>query len=188
LFQRKFLLERGIGNVARKKQLKMTWRELWPIWLAMGLLVALGIVGSWLYMPAKRKPTIQVTTEDVRLSVSALDADRPQLFSYPLPDSTKVEFFARKIGGNRLQVAFASCRKCYRSGHFQLDNQMMCGRCNSPMEVLGQGQTPASESDCKLISIPYEQANGQAVVRGDAVRDLFNQWYRPVLAGSGDPH
>jgi uncharacterized membrane protein len=139
-------------------------------------------------MPAKPKPTVRVTTEDTTLSVAALDAGGPQLFSYPLPDSMNVEFFARKIGGNRLQVAFASCRKCYRSGNFQVDNEIRCRRCNTPMEVLSQGQTPGSESDCKLISIPYEQANGQLIVRGRAVRDLFEHWYRPVIAGSADPH
>jgi uncharacterized membrane protein len=157
---------------------------MWPLWLAVGLLVALGIVGSWLYMPAKRKPPVQVTAEDVVVSVAALDPDRPQLFSYPLPDSTNIQFFVRKVGGNRLQVAVASCRKCYRSGSFPLDNRIMCGRCNEAMEVLGQGETPGSESDCKLISIPSEQANGQVIVRGRAVRELFDQWYRPVLPGS----
>jgi uncharacterized membrane protein len=157
---------------------------MWPLWLAVGLLVALGIVGSWLYMPAKRKPPVQVTAEDVVVSVAALGPDRPQLFSYPLPDSTNIQFFVRKVRGNRLQVAVASCRKCYRSGSFPLDNKIMCGRCNEAMEVLGQGETPGSESDCKLISIPYEQANGQVIVRGRAVRELFDQWYRPVLPGS----
>ncbi len=174
--------------MARKKQLKMTWREMWPLWLTMALLVPLGAFGVWLHMPVKPKPIIQVTTDDVSFSVTALDASRPQLFSYPLPDSTNVQFFARKIASNRMQVAFASCRKCYRSGNFQMDNEVKCRRCNAPMEVLGQGQPPGRENDCKLITIPYEQANGQIVVRGSAVRDLFSQWYRPVLAGSGDTH
>ncbi|MCZ2078552.1 MAG: DUF2318 domain-containing protein [Bryobacterales bacterium] len=174
--------------MARKKRLKPTWRQLWPVWLAMGLLAVPGAVGLWLHMPAKPKPTIRVTTDDMSLSVAAVDAPQPQLFSYPLPDSTNVEFFARKIGPGRLQVAFASCRRCYRSGNFPLDNEVRCRRCNTPMEILAQGQTPGSESDCKLISIPYEQANGQIVVRGRVVRDLFDQWYRPALTGSDDPH
>lgn len=63
--------------MARKKQLKLTWRELWPVWLAMGFLVALGVLGLWLYMPAKRKPPVQVTTEDVRVNVATLDPARP---------------------------------------------------------------------------------------------------------------
>ncbi|MCL5745766.1 MAG: Fe-S-containing protein [Acidobacteria bacterium] len=174
--------------MARKKKLKLTWRELWPVWLAMGLLVALGVIGVWLYMPAKRKPPIQVTTEDVSVSVAAVEAVRPQSFSYPLPDSTNVQFFVRKVGGNRLQVAFAPCRKCYRSGSFTLDNQVVCGRCNEAMDTLGAGETPAPESDCKLISIPYEQANGQVIIRGHAVRELFDRWYRPVLAEPGQSH
>ena len=75
-----------------------------------------------------------------------------------------------------------------RSGSFPLDNQIICGRCNEAMEVLGQGETPGLESDCKLISIPYEQANGQVVIRGHAVRELFDRWYSPVLAGPGQSH
>lgn len=174
--------------MARKKKLKLTWREMWPLWLALGLLVALGAVGIWFSMPAKRKPPVQVTTEDVSVNLAALEAVRPQLFSYPLQESTNVQFFVRKVGSNRVQVAFASCRKCYRSGSFTLDNQVVCGRCNEAMEVLGAGETPAPASDCKLISIPYEQASGQIVIRGHAVRELFDRWYRPVLAGSGQSH
>lgn len=171
--------------MARKKQLKLTWRDMWPVWLAMGLLVVFGGIGLWLYMPAKRKPPIQVTTEDVRVNLAALDAVRPQLFSYPLPDATNVQFFVRKVGANRLHVAFASCRKCYRSGSFTLDNQVMCGRCNGSMDILGAGESAAPERDCKLIPIPYEQADGQVIIRGRAVRELFDRWYRPVLSEPG---
>lgn len=171
--------------MARKKKLNLTWRELWPIWLVFTLLITLGGLGIWLYTPAVGKPAVQITTEDVVLKTAALTTARPQLFSYPLPDSTKVELFARRIGEGRVQVAFASCRTCYRVGHFEQDHQIMCGRCNAPMEVLPEGQASGKEDDCKLISIPYEQADGQIVIRGPAIRDTFNRWYRPVVAGSG---
>ncbi len=169
--------------MARKKHLKLTWREVWPVWLTMGILAALGAGGLWLYTPARSRPTIQVATEDVSLSIATLDADRAQLFSYPLSNATKVQFFMRKLSGTRLQVAFASCRRCYRSGSFPLDSQMICGRCNEAMEVAGQSETPAPDSDCRPIAIPYEEANGRVVVRGQVVRDLFDRWYRPALAG-----
>lgn len=170
--------------MARKKKLKLTWRDLWPIWLVFALFIVAGGFGMWLYMPAARTPALQVTTEDVSLNLAALNTTRPQLFAYPLPDSTKVELFAHRIGEGRVQVAFASCRTCYRAGHFEQDHQVMCGRCGVPMEVLAGGQPPGKEDSCKLISIPYEQANGQIIIRGSVIRDLFNRWYRPVLAGS----
>lgn len=174
--------------MVRNKQIKLTWRELWPVWLAMALLVGSGVIGSWFYLPAKRKPPIQVTSEDVSVTVAAVERVRPQLFSYRLTDSTNVRFFVRKVGSNRVQVAFASCRKCYRSGNFTQDNQVVCGRCNGSMDILPLGEPPVPEPDCKLISIPYEQANGQVVIRGHAVRELFDHRYRPVLAETGQSH
>lgn len=174
--------------MARKKKVKMTWREAWPVWMTLAGLSALGVFGAWLYYvpPAKKTPPLQVTTEDVVFSLASLDATRPRLFSYPFEGSTNVELFARKAEGSRVQVAFASCRKCYRAGHLEQGNQVMCGRCNVSMDLLREGQSPGGESDCGLISIPYEQENGQILIRGRAIRDTFDHWYRPALAASGN--
>jgi len=93
---------------------------------------------------------------------------------------SQVDFFVERSKASHIAVAFASCRRCYRSGHYEQDGQLLCGHCNEPMERLDTGPTPTSEKDCKLIPIAFEKTGNQSVVRRDAVRETFVRWYAPV--------
>jgi uncharacterized membrane protein len=100
----------------------------------------------------------------------------------PLVSGGKVKFFIERGADDNITMAFASCRKCYRSGHYRQGSQIFCGRCNAPMERLGRGQTPASTVDCTQIPIAFERSGDSVLIRATAVHDAFAQWYVPTLS------
>jgi FtrD-like iron-sulfur protein len=167
----------------RKRALKMTLRQTWPIWLTFALLFGLGAFGVWFVIPGS-PPSAKVLApgEDVRLAGSELQTGIPIVFALPLNSGDKNEFFIERGADNNIAVAFASCRKCYRSGHYRQGNEIYCGRCNEPMQRLSHGQTPPSEIDCTQIPIPFEKIGDDVVVRTTAVRDAFAQWYAPIVS------
>jgi uncharacterized membrane protein len=165
-----------------KRTLKLGWRELWPVWAVFGVLIAFGIVGLRLVFPTPTPPKVLRAGEDLTLNLSDLDPAKVRLFAYPVTPQTQVEFFVKRGTSSGITVALASCRRCYHSGHYERDGQILCGHCNEPMERLGAGQTPATEKDCKPIPIPFEMSGNQLVVRGNAARATFARWYAPGLA------
>ena len=120
--------------------------------------------------------------EDLTLNLADLEPARVHLFSYPATPQNQLEFFVERGPGVGVAVASASCRRCYRSGHYQQAGQHLCGYCNEPMERLSTGQMSGAEKYCKLIPIAFEKSGNQLVVRGSAVRETFARWYAPVLA------
>ena len=167
----------------RKRALKVTWRQAWPIWLTFVLLAGLGIFGFWLLMPAAQEPAqVLQRGQDVSLSVQEIHANVPRLFSFPIESSGTTEFFVQREAEDSFIVAFASCRKCYRSGHYRQGDQILCGRCNGPMTRVLAGRTISTESDCGQIPIPFERSGDRLTVRAGAVRDTFTRWYSPLLA------
>lgn len=167
----------------RKRALKITWRESWPIWLTFVLLSGLGVFGFWLFMPAAQAPAqVLHSGEDVSLSVQELRPNLPRLFSYRIESGRTTEFFIQREADNSIIVAFASCRKCYRFGHYRQGDQILCGRCNGPMTRVLTGQTISAESDCEQIPIPFERSGDRLIVRADLLRDTVVRWYSPVLA------
>lgn len=155
--------------------------ELWPVWVAFGVIIAIGIVGLRMMFPTPAPAKTLLAGETLTLNLSDLEPDKVRLFAYPVTPQTQVEFFVERSPASVITVAFASCRRCYRSGHYERDAQSLCGHCNEPMERLGPGQTPLTEIDCKPIPIAFEKSGNQLVVRGDAVRETFARWYAPVL-------
>jgi hypothetical protein len=120
--------------------------------------------------------------EDVELATGDLPKGEPRLFAMPLVVGDKTEFFVERGTDDNITVAFASCRKCYRSGHYRQGGQILCGRCNKPMVRLARGQTPAPGIDCTQIPIPFERSGESVVIRASAVNDAFAQWYAPMLS------
>ena len=165
----------------RKRTLKLGWRELWPVWVVFGVLIALGIVGMQMMFPTPAPPKTLEAGQDLTLDLAGLEPAKVHLFAYPVTPPNQVEFFVERSPASAITVAFASCRRCYRSGHYQQAGQHLCGYCNEPMERLSAGQTPGAERDCRLIPIPFERSGNQLLVRGSAVRDTFARWYAPVL-------
>ncbi|HLG97878.1 MAG TPA: Fe-S-containing protein [Bryobacteraceae bacterium] len=161
----------------------MTWRQTWPIWLTFALLFGLGAFGVWFTIPGSPAAAkVLAQGEDVRLTGGDLQAGEPRVFALPLASGEKTELFIERGADSNITVVFASCRKCYRSGHYRQGNEIYCGRCNEPMQRLSHGQAPASEIDCTQIPIPFERVGDNVVVRANAVRDAFRQWYVPTIS------
>jgi len=167
----------------RKRALKITWRQTWPIWLTFGLLFGFGVFGVLVLVPGTQSPTKVLTIgEDDELAIGDLHKGESRLFAMPLTAGDKTEFFIERGTDDNITVAFASCRKCYRSGHYRQGSEIFCGRCNEPMERLGRGQTPASGVDCTQIPVPFERSGDSVLIRVSAVHDAFAQWYVPILS------
>jgi uncharacterized membrane protein len=166
----------------RKRTLKLGWRELWPVWVVFGILIATGIVGMQVMFPPPARPKALLAGEDLTLNLADLEPAKVHLFAYPATPQNQLEFFVERGPGPGVAVASASCRRCYRSGHYQQAGQHLCGYCNEPMERLSAGQTPGAEKDCKLVPIAFEQSGSQLVVRGSTVSETFARWYAPVPA------
>jgi hypothetical protein len=167
----------------RKRSLKIGWRQTWPIWLIFGFLFGFGLLGVWLLAPGTHSPTkVLAQGQDINVATADLVRGEPQVFAMPLVAGDKAEFLIERGMDENVTVAFASCRRCYRSGHYRQGDQIFCGRCNEPMVRLGRSQTPTPEIDCTLIPIPFERAGENVIVRASAVNDAFAQWYMPIVS------
>ena len=167
----------------RKRSLKITWRQAWPIWLIFGLLFGVGALGVWVLTPGTQsRVRLLAQGEDVNLASSELQNGDPQLFAVPLSSGRTTEVFIERGAADKVTVAFARCRKCYRAGYYRQGGQIFCGRCNAPMERLAYGRLPASGNDCTQIPIQFERSSENVIIRASAVRDAFAQWYTPALS------
>ena len=168
----------------RRKSVKLTWRESWPIWATFAGLFAFGGIGVWFFVPSVPRVHQVGPSEDVALSLSTLHLKTPVLFSALLSSGATVEFYVERESAEAITVAFSSCRRCYGSGHYIQAGQVFCRRCNQPMPKLGRAESPAMEKDCKHIPIPFEVTQGTVRVRSEAIRDSYTHWFVPILAQS----
>ncbi len=176
---------------ARKQKLNMTWREMWPIWLTFSLLFGFGGLGVWVVLPAAEAPAQALARhEDVTVTVGELKPGVLRLFVYPLESGQPVEYFVERDGGKHITVAFASCRRCYREGHFRQGGQILCRHCNEPMMCATTGQTIPAEKDCSQIPIQFEQSGDRLTIRANSVDATFARWYGPAISHSASaaPH
>jgi uncharacterized membrane protein len=165
-----------------KPALKITWREAWPIWLTFGILTGFGTLGVWALIPAAPVPAkTLLPDEDVVVNMEQLQAKQRRIFAYPQESGRSIEFFVEREADGTVIVSFASCRRCYRSGHYRRGDQILCGRCNEPMMRVTARLTPESASDCTQIPIPFEQTGDRLAISANAVHDTFTSWYAPVL-------
>ena len=168
---------------ARKRVRRVTWREAWPIWLTFAVIFGSGVLGLWSIFPYAQIPSkALLQDEDLKINAGDIRLDQPRLFAFPLESGHTAEFFITRDAGKKITVAFASCRRCYRAGHYQQNGQILCARCNAPMMQATPGQTLSAEKDCTQIQIPFESASGRLTIRASTVRDVFTRWYGPVIS------
>jgi uncharacterized membrane protein len=125
--------------------------------------------------------------QDLYLNIAELPSNLPRLFAYLLESGQQTEFFIERDAGYYILVAFASCRRCYREGHYRQGSQIFCGRCKEPMERATPGQIPAPEKDCTQIPIPFEKSGDRLRNRASTVLDTFTCWYAPPSPKTTDP-
>lgn len=178
----------------RKRKLKLTWREAWPIWLTFAILTALGMLGIRLLIPTAQIATKALAHgQDATIAIGELRPNLPVLFAYRMALAQEADFFIERDGYGRITAAFASCRCCYQTGHYVQGGHILCGRCRESMVRLASGQPPSAEKDCVHISIPVERFGDQVIVRVKAVDQAFARWFTPpatstraVISGSGN--
>ena len=76
----------------RKRTLKLGWRELWPVWVVFGILIAIGIVGMQVIFPPPARPKALLAGEDLTLNLADLEPAKIHLFSYPATLQNQAEF------------------------------------------------------------------------------------------------
>ena len=102
----------------RQQKLKLGWFELWPVWVIFGGLIAIGIVGMHMMFPTPAPPKTLEAGQDLTLDLVGLEPAKVHLFAYPVTPQNRVEFFVERSPASAITVAFASCRRCYRSGEY----------------------------------------------------------------------
>lgn len=173
---------------ARKRALRITWREAWPIWLTFGLLFGFGAIGVWVLLPAAQIPMKALAAgEDLTVSTGDLQPDMPRIFAYPVQGGRATDFFVEREANGIVTVAFASCRRCYRSGHFRQGGHILCDRCSEPMMRALTGQALPADADCTQIPIPFESSGDHITIRVSTVRETFMRWYGPMISHDTAP-
>jgi uncharacterized membrane protein len=138
-------------------------------------------------LPAAQIPTkVLFRGEDVMLTVGELRPNLPRVFAIPLQSGHMTEFFVDAGTGDRVTVAFASCRKCYRAGHYRQGGYILCNQCKELMERAASGQRISPEKDCTQVPIPFEVSGDHLTVRASSVDDAFALWYAPLISEGGD--
>lgn len=166
--------------MARRRNVKLTWRELWPIWMTFGGLFAFAALGLWFFVPTAPHVQQLKASEDIAIPLSALQLKTPVLFAAPLPSGATTELFVERDSADSIIVAFSSCRRCAGAGHYTQAGQVFCRRCNQPMPRLAPGELPSIEKDCKHIPIPFEKAEGTLRVRAQAVTESYTHRFEPT--------
>jgi uncharacterized membrane protein len=162
----------------------MTRREAVTILLTFVALFGFGLITMWVFFPAVHIPPIRTLLpgEDAAVALNELESNTPKLFSQPLKAGSTAEFLVERDENDRIIVAFASCRKCYRSGHYRQGRYILCGQCKEAMVRAVAGETPPTRNDCTQIPIPFERSGDRLTVRARAVNETFTRWYGPVIS------
>lgn len=166
----------------RLRTARLTWREAWPIWATFIVLFAVAALGLRFFVPAAPRPQVLAQAEDASVPVASLPLNTPVLFAATLPSGDTVEFFIERDSADSIIVAFSSCRRCYRAGHYSQAGQIFCRRCNQQMPKVAPAESPGLEKDCTHIPIPFERSGGNVLVHAQAIAETFAHWYAPVLA------
>jgi uncharacterized membrane protein len=179
-------LQPRLSEVAQKRKKKravVSRREAASVWLVVvGLFVSL-TAALWLLQrdysgPVEGQP---VDNANLTLQISDLAEGELRVFSYPVGRGRHTQFFVRRRTGNSVLVAFATCRRCYKSGASLHGNQLYCRHCRRPMRIINPSEEPETEADCSTIPPPYELSEGRLVVQGSTIKSEFRRWFQPVL-------
>ena len=155
----------------------MTWREMLTICVTLTVIFTIGAMGVWLFVPVAPRTRTLAPGQDAVVPLIELGLKTPVMFAALLPSGRSVEFFIERESAGPVAVAFASCRRCYGAGHYIQAGQVICKRCNQPMPRFAPGEAPGAEKDCKHIPIPFEQSEGNVIVRARAIAGVFTRWY-----------
>ncbi len=164
-----------------KKQPFKVRNDRW-LFLAVGAsLLLLAGLAVWFNVTEESQGKELAANSDLRLPLANLDPGDREYFTYPVDATTTVRFLIQRDSDRTLHAAFAVCRSCYgyHLPSYESWGRIMCGHCKHEMPIPDPGEEPAEKSNCALVGIPFTVENEQLVVRGHAIADQFQRWYRP---------
>ncbi|MEZ5398818.1 MAG: Fe-S-containing protein [Bryobacteraceae bacterium] len=165
----------------KRHRIELTRRELFQVWGALGTLAAFGVFSLWWHEKQHEGPPTVAVREDLRVPLASLEKGKLYVFSSVLNSPEAVKFTVQRQSAESIQVAFASCRRCYRKGSSARGNEVICGHCNDSMRVTGIDEKLSTAKDCTRIRLPYSMEQGDLVVYKRTIREQFERWFLRVL-------
>lgn len=168
--------------IRKRHRIELSRRELFQVWGALGTLAALGVFALWLHEKQHEPPPTLAVPQDLRVSLASIEKGKLYVFSSVLDGSEPIKFTVQRQSAE-IQVAFASCRRCYRygKGTSARGSEVICGHCRDSMRVAGIDETANTEKDCTRIRLPYSTERSELVVNKQSIREQFARWFLPVL-------
>lgn len=167
--------------IRKRRRIELTRRELLQVWGALGTLAALGVFALWWHEKQHEPPPTVAVHQDLRVSLASIEKGKLYVFSSVLDGPEPVKFTVQRQSAESIQVAFASCRRCYKKGSSVRGDEVICGHCRDSMRVAGIGEMVNAEKDCTRIRLPYSTERSELVVNKQAIREQFARWFLPVL-------
>lgn len=151
---------------------------LWPVWAVGSITLLFGVFLLVREYRAKlpKKSDIPVVAlgegQDLHLDASKSSLRQLHLFEVSAMGK-KAKVVVQQTDDKTVHVALASCRACYRNRdrHYAKQEQMICGKCNMPMNFESKDRK-ASTNSCTLVEIPHMESNGNISV---LTRDVLAQ-------------
>lgn len=155
--------------------------DRWLFFAIGASLLLLAGLAVWFNVTEESQGKALGNDSDLRLPLADLDEGDREYFTYPVDPTTTVRFLVQRDSDGTLHAAFANCRSCYgyRRPSYEMGGRVICGHCNHQMPIPNLGEEPAKKSNCTLVAIPFTVESGQLVVRGQAIVEQFQRWYRP---------
>jgi uncharacterized membrane protein len=165
---------------AKKQPLRLK-NDRWLFFAVGAALLLIAGLAVWFNVTEESQGKELAANSDLRLPLADLDSGDREYFTYPVDSTTTVRFLAQRDSDKTLHVSFAMCRTCYgyHRNTYEMWGRVMCGHCNREMAIPNAGEEPAEKSNCALVGIPFTVENDQLIVRGQAIVDQFQRWYRP---------
>jgi uncharacterized membrane protein len=168
----------SISHQRPQSSLRGDWHVLWPVWALCSILLLFAVFvmarqyrADWSQrsdIPA----VVLAEGRDLHLDASKLSPPQLHLFE-ARASGQRAKFVVQRTQDQTVYTALASCRACYRNRdrHYARQGQMMCGKCDMPMNFESRSQQE-STNGCALVEIPHTEADRDITVLN---RDIFAQ-------------
>jgi uncharacterized membrane protein len=165
-------------NGANKK-IKWTRGELAVRWGMIGIVLSLAVFALWFSVAEEHGRDELKAGTDLSLRLADLKPGKLFLFTYRLSSSTKTQLAVQRGDDGVIRVAFAACRACWRSDHYEWFGKVVCSRCGHTISLPDPGKTTDEKRSCSSVAVVYSIEGGQLTVRGQDIEDVFQRWYLP---------
>jgi uncharacterized membrane protein len=160
-----------------RKKIEWTRGELAVRWGMIGFVVLLASFALWFSFAEELGHNELKAGTDLTLPLGDVKPGKLFLFTYRLSPSATTQLAVQRGDDGVIRVAFAACRACWRSYHYERSGKIVCSRCNNTISFPDPGQTPEEERGCSSVAIAHSIEGGQLVVRAQEIEGTFQRWY-----------